>query len=105
MTMDTRITEALVDLEEACSVMVSIRTLTGEAVVAISAGATIAARVASTLINVNVTHGTSVTWLTSTLIAINSVNACPIITGIALAVVYVDFAVDSSGAFGTVANV
>lgn len=58
MTMDTRITEALVDLGEACSVMVSIRTLTGEAVVAISAGTTIAARVASTLINVNVTHGT-----------------------------------------------
>lgn len=105
VTMATGVTEALVDLGEASAVTVSFRTHTGEAVDAINAGPAIVAGVDSTLINVNVTHGTRITRLTCTLIAIDFVNACSRITGIALAVINVDFTIDSSGAFGTVANV
>lgn len=105
VTMNTRITEALVDLGETCSVMVSFGTDTGEPIDTINTSAPIVARVDGTLINVHVTHGPSVTRLTSAFIAIDFVNTGPIVTWIAFTVIDVDFTIDSSSAFGTAANV
>lgn len=57
VAMDTGVAKALVDLEEAGGVMVTLWAQTGEAVDAIDAGATIVTRVEVTLINVDVAHG------------------------------------------------
>lgn len=105
VAVDARITEALVDLGETCGITVSLRTDTGESIDTINTSAPIVARVDGTLINVDVTHGPSVTRLTGTFIAIDFVNTGPIVTRIAFAVVNVDFTINSSGAFGTVAGV
>ncbi len=58
MTVDAGIAEALIDLGEAGGVMVTFWTHAGKAVDAIDTGATIVAGVDSTLIDVDVTHGT-----------------------------------------------
>lgn len=105
VAVDAGIAEALVDLGETCGIMVSLRADTGEAIDTINTSAPIVARVDGTLINVDVTHGTGVTWLTGTFIAIDFVNTGPIVTRIAFAVVNVDFTIDSSSAFRTVASV
>lgn len=55
--MNARIAEALVDLREAGGVVVTLRTCAGEAVDAIDTGSAVAAGVAGTLVNVDVTHG------------------------------------------------
>lgn len=57
VAMDTRVAKALVDLGEAGGVMVTLWTLTGEAVDAINAGATVVTRVEGTFVKVDVTHG------------------------------------------------
>lgn len=103
--MDTRITEALVDLGETCLVMESFRTHTGESIDAINTSAPIVAGVDGTLIDVYVTHGPSVSRLTCTFIAIDFVNTGPGVTWVAFTVINVDFTVNASCSFGTVANV
>lgn len=105
VTVDTGITEALVDLGETCRIAISFRTHTGEPIDAINTSATIVARVYGTLINVYVAHGPGVTRLTSTLIAIDFVNTGPIVTWVAFTIINVYFTIDSGSAFGTVANV
>lgn len=105
VTVDTRITEALVDLGETRSVMVSFRAHTREPIDTINTSAPIVARVDGTLVNVYVTHGPCVTRLTSTFIAIDFVNTGPIVTWIAFTVINVDFTIGSHSAFGTVAKV
>lgn len=105
VTVDTGITEALVDLGETCRIAVSIGTHTGEPIDAINTSATVVARVDCTLVNIYVTHGPCVTRLTSTLIAIDFVNTGPVVTWVAFTVIDVYFTIDSSSAFGTVANV
>lgn len=105
VAMDARIAEALVDLGEAGFIMVTFWAHTGEAVDAIHTGAAIVARVDCTLVDVNVTHGTSVAGFTGTLVAIDLIDAGPIVTGIALAVINVDFTVVSCGALGAAADV
>lgn len=105
VTVDTRITEALIDLRKACRVMESFRTHTGEPIDTINTSAPIVARVDGTLINVYVTHGPSVTRFTCTFIAIDFVNTGPVVTWIAFTVVNIDFTIYSSSSFGTVANV
>lgn len=105
VTVDTGIAEALVDLREAGGIMVSFWTHAGEAVDAVDTGAAIVAGVDGALVDVNVTHGTSVSGLTGTLVAIDLVDAGAIVTGIALAVINVDFTVDSRGAFRAAADV
>lgn len=103
--MDTGVAKALVDLEEAGGVMVTLWAQTGEAVDAIDAGATIVTRVEVTLINVDVAHGPAVAGLTGTLVAVDLVEASPVVTWLALAVVQVDFTVYTCGALGAGADV
>lgn len=105
VTVDAGIAEALVDLGEAGGVMVTFWTCTGESVDAIDTGSTVVAGVDGTVINVDVTHGTCVTWLTGTFIAIDLVDTGPIVTGVALAVINVDFTVDSPGSLRAAADV
>lgn len=56
-------------------------------------------RVDGAVINVDVAHCSCVTWLTCTLVAIDFVDALPIVTGFALTVVQIHLAVETSGAF------
>lgn len=105
VAMDTRVAKALVDLGEAGGVMVTLWTLTGEAVDAINAGATVVTRVEGTFVKVDVTHGSAVAGLAGTLVAIDLVEACPVVTWLALAVIQVDFTVYTCGAHGAGADV
>lgn len=103
--MDTGVAKALVDLREAGFVTVAVRTHAGEFIDAVNTGATIMAGVDGTFIYINITHCTGVTRRAGTLIAIDLVNTCPIVTWVALAVINVDLTVDSSGALGAAADV
>lgn len=105
MTVDAGVAEALVDLREAGGVVVTFWTRAGEAVDAVDAGAAIVAGVDGTLVDVDVTHGAGVAGLTGTLVAVDLVDAGAIVTGVALAVINVDFTVDSCGAFRAAADV
>lgn len=105
VTMDAGVAEALIDLGEAGGIMVTFWTHAGEAVDAIDARAAIVAGVDGTLVDIDVTHGTCVAGFTGTLVAIDFVDAGPRVTGIALAVINVDFTVDSCGALGAAADV
>lgn len=56
-------------------------------------------RVDGAVVNVDVTHCSCVTWLTCTLVAIDFVDALPVVAGLALTVVQVHLAVKTCSAF------
>lgn len=105
VAVDAGVTEALVDLGEARGVVVPLGTDAGEAVDAVDAGAPIVAGVDGALVDVDVAHGSGVARFTGAFIAIDFVDAGPVVTRVAFTVVNVNFTVDSSSAFGTVADV
>lgn len=96
-TVDAGVAAALVDLRQACGVVVALRAAAGEAVDTIFAGASVVAGVACTLVNVYVTHTPCIAWLTRTLIAINLVYTGASITGVAGTVIQVDLTVGACG--------
>lgn len=80
--------------------MVALTAEAREAVDTIDACTTVVTRVDDTVIDVDIAHFACVTRLTCTLVAIDLVNAPPIFTGLALAVVQVHLTVESRSAFG-----
>lgn len=85
--MDTGVTPTLIHLRQTGGVVVAIWAQAGEAVNAVHACAPIVTWVDGTLIDVDVTHCSCVAWFTCTLIAVDFVDASPVVAGFALTVI------------------
>lgn len=62
-------------------------------------------RVDGAVVYVDVTHCSCVTWLTCTLVAIDFVDALPVVAGLALTVIQVYFTVETRSAFRAGTNI
>lgn len=103
--VDTGVTTTLIHLRQTGGVVVAIWAQAGEAVDAVHTCAPIVTGVNGTLIDVDVAHCSCVARFTCTLIAVDFVDAPPIVAGFALTVVKVDLAVETCSAFRAGANI
>lgn len=88
----------LVNLGQTGGIIVSLWAQAGEAIDAIHTCASIVTGVDGTVVNVDVTHCSCVTGLACTFIAIYFVDALPVVTGLALAVIQVHFTIETRSA-------
>lgn len=95
MSMNARVTNTLIELRLAGGPMIAIKTLTGKTVDSIDTRSSIVTGVDGTLINIEVTHFSCVSWLTGTLVSIDLVNALAIVTRVALTVIQIDLTVNT----------
>lgn len=98
--MDTGIAATLIHLRQTGGVIVALWAEAGEAVDAVNACTPVVTGVNGTLIDVDVTHCSCVAWLTCTLVAIDFVDAPPVVAGFALTVIQVHLTIETCSAFG-----
>lgn len=96
-SMDAGVTVALVDLRQACGVMVALRAAASEARDAILTSTPVVAGAARTFINVDIAHASRVAWFAGTFVAIDLVQTRARVAGVTSTIIQVDFTVGSCG--------
>lgn len=103
--VDAGVAAALIHLRQTGGVVVALWAQAGEAVDAINARATVVTGVDGTLVDVDVTHSSCVAGLACTLIAVDFVDAPPVVAWFALTVVQVHLTIETCSAFGAGTNI
>lgn len=103
--VDAGVAATLVHLRQTGGVVVAFWAQAGKAVDAVDACAAVVTGVDGTLIDVDVTHCSCVAGLACTLVAIDFVDAPPVVAGFALTVVQVNLAIETCCAFGASTNI
>lgn len=103
--VDAGVATAFIHLRQTGSVVVAFGTEASEAVDAVDARAPVVTRVDGAVVNVDVTHCSCVARLAGTLIAVDFVDAPPVVARLALTVVKVHLTIETCGSFGTGADV